>query len=276
VDDWREVGPGILVRRYAFFDQNIGIVIGDGALLVVDTRSSERQARELQGEIRRVSAHPWIVVNTHHHFDHTFGNGAFAGVEIWGHELCTVAMHEFGETARHRVAGDLPDLAEELAEVTITVPTRTFADRAMLDVGGREVTLHHLGRGHTDNDIVVAVPDAQVVFAGDLIEQGAPPYFGDSYPLDWPTSNTRMLELIEGPVVPGHGDVVDADFVRRQTADLASAGDVARRAHAAGEPAEAALASMPFPDPHSRECLLRAYAQLDAEAPLPRAGRSLD
>jgi glyoxylase-like metal-dependent hydrolase (beta-lactamase superfamily II) len=96
-------------------------------------------------------------------------------------------------------------------------------DVAVLDVGGREVVLRFLGRGHTDHDLVVEVEtngDATVVFAGDLVEQGAPPAFEDAWPPEWPATLGRLHALARGPVVPGHGAVVDAAFVGTQREEL--------------------------------------------------------
>ncbi|MGH3839778.1 MAG: MBL fold metallo-hydrolase, partial [Pseudonocardiaceae bacterium] len=87
--------------------------------------------------------------------------------------------------------------------------------------GGRQVLLIHAGLGHTDHDIAVWSPDTRVLFAGDLVEQGADPDFTDAYPLDWPTTVTGLLQLDPGTVVPGHGDPVDARFVAAQRDDLA-------------------------------------------------------
>ena len=92
----------------------------------------------------------------------------------------------------------------------------TFGDEGVdIEVGGRQLELRWLGRGHTDNDIAVRVPDAAVLFAGDLLENGATPYFGDGYPLEWPATATALRELVRGAVVPGHGDVAGLEFVDR-------------------------------------------------------------
>ena len=64
-----------------------------------------------------------------------------------------------------------------------------------LDLAGREIRLAYLGRGHTDNDIVVSIPDADVLCAGDLLENGAPPCFGDGYPMDWPATAEGILAM---------------------------------------------------------------------------------
>jgi glyoxylase-like metal-dependent hydrolase (beta-lactamase superfamily II) len=263
VVQWGEVGDGVFVRRYEFFDQNIGVVRGDGELLVIDTRTTYAQARQLQDDVRALSPDPWIVVNTHHHFDHTFGNALFRPADIWGHERCASILREHGEDMRRRVIESLRDLAGELEEVEIIPPNRLVGDRGVLAVGGRTVELRYLGRAHTDNDLAVIVPDAGVLFAGDLVEQGAPPSFGDSFPLDWPATNRRLLALVRGPVVPGHGDVVDTEFVRAQLADLTEAADAARQGHAGGASIPDLLPVLPFPEPYARQCLERAYAQLD-------------
>ena len=74
---WHEVGDRVFVRRYAFLDQTIGAVLGRERVLVVDTRATTVQARELIGDLRQLTRLPWVVVNTHVHFDHAFGNAAF-------------------------------------------------------------------------------------------------------------------------------------------------------------------------------------------------------
>jgi len=97
----------------------------------------------------------------------------------------------------------------------------TFTIDMALDLGGRHIELIHLGRGHTDSDVVVLVDD--VVVAGDLVEQGAPPSFGDSFPRDWVATLDVLVGRINGVVVPGHGDVVDRSFVLGQRDEIASA-----------------------------------------------------
>jgi glyoxylase-like metal-dependent hydrolase (beta-lactamase superfamily II) len=83
---WREVADRVFVRRYSDFNVTIGLIVGEHDSLVVDTRGSERQGRELMDEIRWITRTPLRVVNTHHHFDHSFGNRVFVPAEIWGHE----------------------------------------------------------------------------------------------------------------------------------------------------------------------------------------------
>ena len=224
---WREVADGVLVRRHAELDLNCGLVVGEGACLVIDTRSHLREAADLITAVRSVTPHPWTVVNTHAHYDHCFGNAAFRPASVWGSRGCAAALLATGEqqradvVARLRAAGD--PAAGLVRAAPVDPPDHLVDDVAVLDVGGREVVLRFLGRGHTDHDLVVEVetPDERsVVFAGDLVEQGAPPAFDDAFPAEWPATLGRLHALARGAVVPGHGAVVDAAFVGAQREEL--------------------------------------------------------
>ncbi len=121
-------------------------------------------------------------------------------------------------------------MAADLLASPIDPPDRTFVREATVDLGDRRVDLRFMGRGHTDHDVVALVPGADVLFAGDLVEQGAPPSFGDAYPLDWPATLGQLLDLAaEGRVVPGQGEVVDRDFVAAQLGEIAFLAELARR-----------------------------------------------
>ena len=262
---WREVADRVFVRRYSDFNVTIGLIVGEHDSLGVDTRGSERQGRELMDEIRWITRTPLRVVNTHHHFDHSFGNRGFVPAEIWGHERCATRLREDGRTAQLALAAEMPEVAPEYLETRLTPPDRTFRESVDLDLGDRPVRLSHFGRGHTDNDVVVVVPDVQVVFGGDLVEQGGPPSFEDSYPLDWPGTLGRVLDVVQGPVVPGHGEVMERSFVEAQLADLSALAELARRVRIDGGSVADALPLSPFPAPAAHQALLRAFAQLAGE-----------
>jgi glyoxylase-like metal-dependent hydrolase (beta-lactamase superfamily II) len=247
---------------------NAGLVVGESACLVVDTRITHEQGRQIAEAVRRVTPLPWTVVNTHGHFDHCFGNHAFLPARIWGHERCAEMLRRDGPVKRAYFAARAePPLSAGIAAVRIVPPERTFSGEAVVDLGGRTVHLRHLGRGHTDNDVVVEVPDAAVLFAGDLVEEGDPPAFGDAFPLDWPATMDAVAALAAGAVVPGHGAVVDRDFVREQGATLARTAEVAREAYAAGRPVEDAWRDLPLPEDFARQALDRAYRQLRGDPP---------
>lgn len=262
--NWTQHGDGVFSKRYQSLDLNIGAIVCEDGLLIIDTRAHHAQARELIGDLTKISPLPvrWII-NTHHHWDHTFGNGEFDDVDIWGHERCVPAMADYGQATLARLKKMAPAQAASFDQVLILPPNRTVGDEATITFGGRRIEMKHLGRGHTDNDLVVVVPDADVVFAGDLIENDAPPSFGDAYPLEWPDTVAAMAELVIGPVIPGHGSVGDRAFVESQHADLEGVAEIARERHAEGmTAATAAAAGGPFPEPTLAEAFGRAWDHL--------------
>jgi glyoxylase-like metal-dependent hydrolase (beta-lactamase superfamily II) len=266
-DPWAEVADRVYVRRHRSMDLNVSLIVGEGACLVVDTRASENQGQDLAAAIRTVTPHPWVVVNTHFHFDHTFGNAVFRPATIWGHRRAAEQLRADGErmrhgiAERHRAAGQ-DELADDIEASRIDPPDELVDDLATLSVGGRPVQLRYLGRGHTDNDLVLTVPDAGLVIAGDLVEEGAPPQFGSSFPLDWPGTLDAVAELVTGRVVPGHGAIVDLAHVRAQRAELGELARRAREGHAEGRPAADVARQLPYFGQYAAEAVERAYLQL--------------
>jgi glyoxylase-like metal-dependent hydrolase (beta-lactamase superfamily II) len=271
-DGWVEIGDRVFVRRYAFYDQNIGVVLGGGEALVIDTRSTYGQAREVIADLRSLTSDPvTVVVDTHGHFDHAFGNALFRPATIWGHERCVTFMERTGEVRKATIAAETPELAGELDEVVVDPPDATFDGETTVEVGGRAVTLRYLGRGHTDHDIVISVPGTDVLFAGDLLENGAVPFYGDAYPIDWPATAAQLAGLVEterGVVVPGHGDHAGRAFADAQAAAIAALATLGAQVFAGEITLDDALAAHPFPDhpaDDARRPLLRAVAQLRGE-----------
>ena len=239
---WSEIGDGVWVCRHRDLDLTTGLVIGADAMLVVDTGVDVSTGAAMLEDIRALNPRtcdlPISVVYTHAHYDHCFGTAGFTEVvrgpvAVHAHERLRIDLERTGElqreavVVRYRGTGREAE-AERIAAVRPMLPDRTFTTAATIELGGgRDVGLLHLGRGHTDHDVLVLVADADVLFAGDLLENGAPPSFDDSFPTEWPATLTRVLELL-GPsapatvFVPGHGDPVDADFVRSQRDDLAA------------------------------------------------------
>ena len=270
-DGWVEVGDKVFVRRYEFFDQNIGLILGRAEALVIDTRSTYRQAREIQEHVRELTDAPiGVVVDTHGHFDHAFGNAAFRPATIWGHERCVSFMVRTGERRKLTIAKEEPTIADDLAEIVIDPPDRVFATHARIDVGGREVGLRFLGRGHTDHDILIDVPGTDVVFGGDLVENGNVPFFNDGYPLEWPATLEALAARVGGDVilVPGHGDHGGKAFLEAQIASLAKLADLAGRVEAGQMSLDEAVAEHPFPEypaEDARRGFERALSQIRGE-----------
>ncbi|HUR85924.1 MAG TPA: MBL fold metallo-hydrolase [Solirubrobacteraceae bacterium] len=264
--DWLEIGDRVFTRRYDFLDQQIGVVIDGSDVMVIDTRASPSHARVIVEELRQLTTNPVsIVVDTHWHWDHSFGNSVFRPAPIWGHVRAAERMRRDGAGAIREVVDELPKIAAEMAEVVIDPPEHTFEDRATVRVGDRVVELRYHGRGHTEGDISVHVPDANVLFAGDLIENGAPPSFGDGFPLDWPATVEELLPLATGAVVPGHGAVGARAFVEDQLVSFRALADLARQVHAGVLTIEAGIAAAPFSPRTPRDAFERALAQLRGE-----------
>jgi glyoxylase-like metal-dependent hydrolase (beta-lactamase superfamily II) len=280
VTRFREVADRVWVARQEWYDLNVCLVRGSGGLLVVDTQASARAARAIVEEVRALRiGDVTAVVNTHEHFDHTFGNGAFRAaygtIPIHAHEVAAERTVDAGERIKALFADEHDDPhREEVIETEIVVADHTFSSVRVLDLGDRQVELVHPGRGHTAGDAVLRVPDADVVLAGDLVEESGPPaYGGDCHPLDWPGTLDVVLNLVgrDTVVVPGHGALVDRDFVEQQRQDIAITAQTVRDLAAAGVPVDRALdeGEWPFAREALANAVTRGYEQL------PPGGRGL-
>jgi glyoxylase-like metal-dependent hydrolase (beta-lactamase superfamily II) len=271
-----KIADRVWVARYEFIDLNVGLVAGSRGLAVVDTYASGPLAREVIDDIRALGVGEVVtVVNTHEHFDHTFGNGTFrqeyGELPIHATEEAAARTIPSGEAWKAKAVAradryDDPRVPDILA--TEIVPAdHTFSSAAVLDLGDRAVELVHPGRGHTGGDLVVRVPDADVLLAGDLVEQSGPPAYGvDSFPLDWPLTLDLVLDLTSPAtvVVPGHGAVVDRAFVQDQRADIGVVAETIRDLAVRGVPVADALAEAdwPFPSEALADAVPRGYEQL--------------
>ena len=239
---WLEVGPGVFQRRYDPMDVSVVVVVGPTGLTVVDTRNSPAEADEVIRDIARRFDLPIVaVVNTHAHYDHTFGNQSFAALpapQIYGHHLIPshFATYEGPRLAAQQADPTLePD--KQWADVLLTPPGILIAGRRTVPAGGRAIELIPLDPGHTDTDLAVFIPDGRVWLLGYIIEESGPPMFGSgSFPLAWPTVLEGLLQEIQPGdiIVPGHGAAVDRAFVMRQMESLQKVADTIRSCAAAG------------------------------------------
>lgn len=233
---WRELGPGNYALATAGELLNSGLVVGAERALVIDTGCGPRQAREILAAVREITGLPLIVANTHAHYDHFFGNAVFAdaGVtEFWAHENAARQITEGGDWTQRQVnAASEPEMAaREGTETRIVAPNALVGEQpVLLDLGGVTATLFYLGRGHTDGDLLIGT--SSTVFAGDLVEQGSHPSFGDSYPIDW-ADTLRQLSALRNRyefLVPGHGLPVNDEFVKTMSATMSTAVRMAQEA----------------------------------------------
>ncbi|RZS31334.1 glyoxylase-like metal-dependent hydrolase (beta-lactamase superfamily II) [Herbihabitans rhizosphaerae] len=260
---WIELADGVYGRRYGPLDQTLGLIVGGERCLVVDTGADDLHGGELAAAIREITPLPWTAAITHWHWDHFLGTQPFLPCDVWAHERCRERIERDGEAGREHGAGYLradgeDELADRVAAATIVVPDRTLTDRAELDLGGRTVVLWHPGRGHTDHDVVAHVPDAATLFAGDLVEQGAPPVIGlDGYPLDWPSTMDRLLGTDASTVIPGHGEPVGPEFVATQRDELRVIAELFTAFQAGELTVDEAIGRSPYPESTTRPALER-------------------
>lgn len=182
---------------------NAGVIVGPDGALVVDTLATESRARQLREALDVLSPGPGrMLVNTHHHGDHIFGNQVFGpSATIFAHERARTEIAETGLA----LTTLWPQV--EWGEINVVLPTVTFADRLTIHVGARRAELIYVGPAHTTNDVVVWLPDERVLFAGDVVLSGATPFVLMGSVSGTLIAIERLRELGPRTVVCGHGPV---------------------------------------------------------------------
>ncbi|MFJ8014003.1 MBL fold metallo-hydrolase [Streptomyces sp. NPDC096339] len=225
---WERLTGRVGRRRLPVWDCTVGLVVGDDSVLLIDPGSCLREGTLLREEAERITGRQVThIAYTHGHFDHVLGGAAFSGAEVYGAvgldaELATGREELRDDAVRQGLA---QDEAAEAAELLV-VPKHLVSGEWTLELGGVQVLLANVGPGHTLHDLAVFVPgERETVFCGDLVEESGEPLAGpDAMPRQWPAALDRLLALggEDALYVPGHGAVVDADFVRAQRATLAA------------------------------------------------------
>ena len=243
MSQWREVGVGNYVLGTAGAALNTGLVVGTERALVIDTGCGPEQAGEILAAVRELTDLPLVVVNTHAHFDHFFGNAVFAeaGVtEFWAHQNAAREIAEFGEEQRQLLGSAEPEMAAGAGHNTQIVPPNAVVrdQPVIIDLGGTTATL----------------------FSGDLVEQGAHPSFEDSFPAEWANSLRQLSALRHRYefLVPGHGQPVNDEFVRTMANTMTTAVRQAQQAtREMPDDATKAIPILPYGPEQSRWFILR-------------------
>jgi len=245
--DLKEVADGVYIaiaRPGDMIHSNAAVIILEDGVMVVDTHSTPSAARSLISQIKSLTDKPIrYVVNTHYHYDHFQGNPAYLedcpGVELINFVNTYRGILKRGiprvkadiagltqeiESLKRELdgageAGRQAELREEISKreervreyrqiVKNSLPTMTFEKSVVLHRKDRRVEILFLGRGHTDGDTVVFLPEEKILITGDLVHAWGP-YMPDCYPYEW----IRTLETVEGldfeKIISGHGDVLE-------------------------------------------------------------------
>ena len=206
---FKEIGPQLFAFT-AQGDPNSGIIVGDDGVIVIDAQATPVLAAQVIERVRKVTDKPIkYVVLSHYHAVRVLGASAYNAQEIIASETCRAMIAERGQEDWDSEYGRFPRLFRAAESMPgLTWPTVTFKQRMTLYLGKRRVELMHLGRAHTAGDIVAYVPDANVVFSGDIVEYKSACYCGDAHFTDWPGDTRSASAFGSEALVPGRGDAL--------------------------------------------------------------------
>lgn len=225
VDD----GPGTPGNLYA---ANVGVIVGDDSVLVVDTLTSADEARLLIADIRKLTDKPIrFVVNTHYHLDHAFGNSAFAdiGAMIVSHAACHDMLADHGaQVMDSPTAWLLP--SDFWSRTRLVIPSVTFRRELNLNLGNLPVKLVHTGHpSHSPGCLMVLLPTRRTIFAGDILFTDVHPFLGEADLPGWAKNLDWLAAQDVDIIVPGHGPLSGKQDVADLKAYLAFFDSTAKR-----------------------------------------------
>ncbi|MET0703797.1 MAG: MBL fold metallo-hydrolase [Mycobacterium sp.] len=225
IQDWELLATGVYRCRLAFLDVTVGLVLGRDGALLIDSGTTFDEANAIDADVRQFDQRGVrYLVLTHDHFDHVLGSAVFSDADVYAMPAVAETMaHRTDYLRSHALSYGAAPADIDAVVAAIRVPQR-LVGQADIDLGDRTVEVAHPGIGHTDHDLIVRVPglsetDPTVLFCGDLVEESGDPSMDKGSDVEqWAATMDRLLAA-GGPdavYVPGHGAVVDADFVRRQ------------------------------------------------------------
>lgn len=188
-------------------DPNTGIVVGDDAVMVIDTQATPVMAQDVIRRIREVTDRPIrYVVLSHYHAVRVLGASGYRADHVIASRDTFDLIVERGEADMKSEIERFPRLFRAVESVPgLTWPTIVFDRRMTMWLGKLRVEIMQLGRGHTKGDTVVWLPDERILFSGDLVEYDATPYTGDAYLAEWPATLDAIAALRPEKLVPGRG-----------------------------------------------------------------------
>ena len=203
-------------------DPNTGVIIGDASVMIVDAQATPRLAQKVIEHVRSVTDKPIRhVVLSHYHAVRVLGASAYKASEIIMSEAARAMVAERGQEDWDSEFARFPRLFEGHESIPgLTWPTQTFERRMSLYLGKRRVDLMWLGRAHTAGDIVAHVPDANVMFTGDIVEYKSACYCGDGHFHDWPATLEAIRGFAPDAIAPGRGDALVGSQKVNEALDL--------------------------------------------------------
>jgi len=188
-------------------DPNTGVIVGDDAVMVIDTQATPVMAQDVIRRIRSVTDKPIkYVVMSHYHAVRVLGATAYQPQQVIASRDTFDLIVERGAQDMKSEIERFPRLFRAVESVPgLTWPTLVFEGRMTFWLGKLQVDIMQLGRGHTRGDTVVWLPQEKILFSGDLVEYEATPYTGDAYLSDWPATLDAIAALRPQKLVPGRG-----------------------------------------------------------------------
>ena len=201
-----EIGEGL----YAFTaegDPNSGVIIGDESVMIVEAQAPPRLANKVIECVRTVTDKPIShVVLTHYHAVRVLGASAFGAQNIIMGDTARSMVVERGQEDWDSEFQRFPRLFEGHESIPgLTWPTTTFSEDMTVYLGNRQINLMHLGRAHTAGDIVIHVPDQNVMFTGDIVEDHSACYCGDGHFNEWGVTLDNIASFEVDAIAPGRG-----------------------------------------------------------------------
>jgi len=191
-------------------DPNSGIIIGDDSVVVIDAQATPTLARQVIQKVRSVTDKPIShLVLSHYHAVRVLGAAEYKASNIIMSSKARSMVVERGQEDWDSEFDRFPRLFKGHEEIPgLTWPTTTFDKKMSLFLGKRRVDLYFLGRAHTAGDIVIHVPDSNVLFTGDIVEYKSACYCGDAHLQDWPKTLGKIAKFQAVSLVPGRGDAL--------------------------------------------------------------------
>jgi glyoxylase-like metal-dependent hydrolase (beta-lactamase superfamily II) len=188
-------------------DPNTGVIIGDDAVMVIDTQATPVMAQDVIRHIRQVTDKPIrYVVLSHYHAVRVLGASAYKPDHIIASQTTLEMIRERGKEDMDSEIGRFPRLFRAVETIPgLTWPTITFDREMTMWLGKLEVRIIHIGAGHTRGDTIVWLPREKVLFSGDLVEYNAGIYCGDAQLTEWPETLQKLADMKPEALVPGRG-----------------------------------------------------------------------